>query len=201
MTRERRSCPALRLAATALVGLACSLHASTSRAEPSAWLAVGGGYGLQHSDARSTFDGAGVLSFSIGVGTSPVGSVVAGGTVRTTTYFTLGTDLSVSARVASGGFVRGQWGLALDVGPSWRSWGTAPDVGRFPLQAMLLGGAPWGLQLGVGTQLFDLSGEGTARGFVGVLELDLLRLTVMRQGATDRYWENPVPAGGRTARD
>lgn len=180
---------------------ACMLHGTAASAEPSAWLAVGGGYGLQRSESRDTFDRATALSFSIGVGTSPLGSVVVGGLVRTTTYFTLGTDLGLSARIASGGFVRGQWGLAFDFGPTWRGWGVGADYGRFPVHAMLTGGAPWGLQLGVGTQLFDLSGEPSARGMVALLEIDLLRLTVMRQGSTDKWWENPSPAGGRVRGD
>ena len=64
---------------------------------------------------------------------------------------------------------------------------------------MLIGGAPWGLQLAVGGELFRIAGnDAQARGVVALLEIDLLRLTVMRQGATDRYWENPSPAGGRS---
>ena len=62
---------------------------------------------------------------------------------------------------------------------------------------MIVGGAPWGLQLGVGANLFSLDGGTSAQGAVALLEIDLLRLTVMRQGATDRWWENPSPAGGR----
>ena len=58
-------------------------------------------------------------------------------------------------------------------------------------------GGPWGLQVGVGADVWNIGGEPYARGAVALLELDLLRLTVMRQGATDRWWENPSPAGGR----
>ena len=137
------------------------------------------------------------MSFSIGVGTTPVNSVVVGGLVRTTTFFTLGTDLDLSARIATGSFARGQWGLALDLGPGWRSWGHAATYGRFPLHAMIVGGGPWGMQLGVGGDFWNIGGEPYARGAVAILEIDLLRLTVMRQGATDRWWENPSPAGGR----
>jgi hypothetical protein len=43
----------------------------------------------------------------------------------------------------------------------------------------------------------NLRDDASARGLVAVLEIDLLRLTVMRRGATDHYWENPSPAGGR----
>lgn len=163
----------------------------------SSWLAVGGGYGFKRSERTDSFDSAPALGFSLGVGSNPLASVVAGGLLRSTTYFSLGTDLGVAARVASGGFARGQWGLALDVGPSWRIWRGARDYGRFPLSAMITAGAPWGVQLGVGGEFLNLEGGSSARGVVALLEVDLLRLTVMRQGATDRWWENPSPAGGR----
>jgi hypothetical protein len=175
-----------------------ALHAPReARADMSSWFTAGGGYGVQHGDARDAYDRATALSFSIGVGSTPTSGVVFGGLLRTTTYFSLGTDLGLSARVASGGFARGQWGLALDVGPGWRSWGQAATYGRFPLHAMVVGGAPWGLQLGVGADVWSIDGAPYARGAVALLEIDLLRLTVMRQGSTDRWWENPSPAGGR----
>lgn len=189
------TCATISLATAAAA--ACILHATPASAEPSSWFSIGGGYSFQRSESRAAYDTQGALSFAIGVGSTPTGMVVVGGLLRTTTYFTLGTDLSLSARVASGGFARGQWGVALDFGPTWRGWGNAADYGRFPLHAMLIGGAPWGLQLGVGTQLFDLGGYPSSRGVVALLEIDLLRLTVMRQGSTDKWWENPSPAGGR----
>jgi hypothetical protein len=185
--------------AAALTAGTCILHASPreAHADVSSWFTAGGGYGFQHSDSRNVYDRAGALSFSIGVGSQPTSSVVVGGLLRTTTYFSLGTDLGLSARIASGGFARGQWGLAFDFGPGWRSWGLGADYGRFPLHAMIVGGAPWGLQLGVGGDIWSIDGGTAARGAVAILEIDLLRLTVMRQGATDRWWENPSPAGGR----
>ena len=177
----------------------CTLHTfpRSARADVTSWFTAGGGSGFQRSESRDTSDRAGVLSFSIGVGSQPTSSVVVGGLLRTTTYFSLGTDLDLSLRVASGGFARGQWGLALDAGPGWRSWGVGADYGRFPLHAMILGGAPWGLQLGVGGDIWSIGGAPAARGAVAILEIDFLRLTVMRQGATDHWWENPSPAGGR----
>lgn len=188
--------------AAALATTACIMHVpSEARADVSSWFTAGGGYGFQHGAERDAYDRATALSFSIGVGSSPLGSVVAGGLLRTTTYFTLGTDLDLSARIASGGFARGQWGLAFDVGPGWRSWGSGAQYGRFPLHAMVLGGGPWGMQLGVGTDFFNLGSGPSARGAIALFEIDLLRLTVMRQGSTDRWWENPSPAGGRVPRD
>jgi hypothetical protein len=182
-----------RGAAAAVLGAA----PRTAHADVSSWFTGGGGYGVAKSDSRGEYDRATALSFSIGVGSTPTSSVVVGGLVRTTTYFTLGTDLDLSARVASGGFARGQWGLAFDIGPGWRSWARRADYGGFPLHAMIVGGAPWGLQLGVGANLLSLDGGTSSQGAIALLEIDLLRLTVMRQGATDRWWENPSPAGGR----
>jgi hypothetical protein len=180
-------------AAAAVVGGA----PRTSNADVSSWFTGGGGYGVARSESRSEYDRATALSFSIGVGTTPTSSIVVGGLVRTTTYFTLGTDLDLSARVATGSFARGQWGLAFDLGPGWRSWARRSDYGGFPLHAMIVGGAPWGLQLGIGANLLNLDGGASSQGAIALLEIDLLRLTVMRQGATDRWWENPSPAGGR----
>lgn len=63
---------------------------------------------------------------------------------------------------------------------------------------MLIGGAPWGLQLAIGGEVLRIAGnDAQARGLVALFEIDLLRLTVMRRGGTDRWWENPSPAGGR----
>lgn len=180
-------------------GAACMVHAlrpSDARADATSWLSFGGGYGVERTDSRDAYDRATAMSLAIGVGTEPRNAVVFGGLLRSTTFFTLGTDFGLAARVATGGFARGQWGVALDAGPAWRTWGGG-DYGRFPLRGMLFLGAPWGVQLGVGGDYYNLAGVPYARGVVALLEIDLLRLTVMRQGATDRWWENPSPAGGR----
>lgn len=196
--RERKVRRSLAFVSTlgVLMGTVCASERA-ARADVSSWFSAGGGYGVQRSDSRGAFDRATAFSLSIGVGTTPLSSVVVGGLVRSTTYFTLGTDVDLSLRVASGGFARGQWGLAFDVGPGWRTWKNAADYGRFPLHASIIGGAPWGLQLGLGVDAVNLAGSPTSVGGVALLEIDLLRLTVMRQGSTDRWWENPAPAGGR----
>lgn len=191
-----------QLRLSALVGgavLACMLHASDARADVSSWLSMGGGYGMERAASVDVYSRATIATFAIGVGSDPKNAVVFGGGLRTTTFFSLGTDLTLAPRIATGGFARGQWGVALDVGPSWRTW--SGDYGRFPLRGMLFVGAPWGLQLGLGADMWNLAGDPPARGALAVLEIDLLRLTVMRQGRTDQWWENPSPAGGRISRE
>jgi hypothetical protein len=161
----------------------------------SSWLAVGGGAAAQKDSVDATRSGAPVLTYSLGVGSSPLAPFVVGILFRGTTMFGLGTDVGAALRGATGGFARGDWGLALDAGPVWRGWRDG-DYGRWPLQAVLTGGSPWGFQLALGTQLWGIDGGTTAEGFFAALELDLLRLTVDRQGASERWWPNPNPAGG-----
>jgi hypothetical protein len=69
--------------------------------------------------------------------------------------------------------------------------------GDSPLQGVLTFGSPWGLQLAVGAEVWSLDGGVSAQGVFAALEIDLLRLTLMRQGASERWWPNPNPAGGR----
>ena len=183
----------LILAAVAPVGLS----AIDARADVTSWMAVGGGYSLERDHASKANDFAPALTYSFGVGSSPLSSFVLGGLVRGQTLFGLGTDVGVVARAATGGFARGEWGVALDAGALWRSWGDG-SFGDWPLQAVLTGGCPWGLQLALGTELFSASGGTPAQGFFASVEIDLLRLTVMRQGPSERWWPNPAPAGGHT---
>jgi len=169
--------------------------APPARADVTSWLAFGGGYGFEKNDLSQSTDRATAFTATLGVGSSPLNRVVAGGVLRTLTHFTLGTDVSLSARVATGGFARGDWGLALDAGVVGRWWKSG-NYGRYPLQFVLTGGAPWGLQIGVGTEVWNVAGSPSAMGAFAVLEIDLLRLTVMRQGSSEAWWKNPAPAGG-----
>lgn len=167
-----------------------------AKADVTSWFAVGGGFGLQRNGAVDSNDRAGAFTTSVGVGTSSNASVVVGGIARSVTYFSLGTDLGIAARITSGGFSRGEWGVAFDAGVVGRLWKDG-DHGRTPLQAVFTLGMPWGPQIAAGAQFLSLAGNtGTAGGFVA-LEIDFLRLTVMRKGSTDAYWFNPSPAGGR----
>jgi hypothetical protein len=169
--------------------------AGVARADVSSWMAVGGGSGLQLNRDSASRDFAASLTYSLGVGSSPLSSFVLGGLLRGQTFFGLGTDLGLAVRASTGGFARGDWGVALDAGALWRPWGSG-EFGEWPIQAVLTVGAPWGLQLALGGEFSSVSGGTPAQGFFAALEIDLLRFTVTRQGSTERWWPNPVPAGG-----
>jgi len=188
---QTRTAFGLALVTASLVGL----RAREARADVSSWLAVGGGYAFERNRVIGENDFASALTYSIGVGTSPLRSFVVGGVVRGTTFFDLGTDVGLAVRGATGGFARGDWGLAVDVGAVWRPWRTE-SYGSWPLQGVVTVGAPWGFQLALGTEVGTLTNRLSAMGGFAALEIDLLRLTVMRQGPTERWWPNPVPAGG-----
>lgn len=188
--RSPLAAPALALATAALVSMP-----GVARADVTSWLSVGGGYAGEVNHATTSFDSTAALSYAIGVGSSPLSSFVLGGVFRGTTMFGLGTDIGPAVRAATGGFARGDWGVALDAGALWRSWGN-DSYGTWPVQGVLTVGAPWGLQLALGAQASSVIGGTPSTGFFASLEIDLLRLTVMRQGTTERWWPNPAPAGG-----
>jgi hypothetical protein len=158
-------------------------------------LAFGGGTGLQLNRNLYQRDFEASMTYSLGVGSSPVKPFVLGGLIRGQTFINLGTDVGLAVRAATGGFARGDWGLAADAGVLWRPWGNG-HFGQWPIQGVLTLGAPWGLQLAMGGEFTSISGGTPAQGFFGAIEIDFLRLTVTRQGSTERWWPNPAPAGG-----
>jgi hypothetical protein len=181
-----------------VAGIVLGTRARDARADVSSWLAVGGGYAAEVNRDTAARDFEPTLTYSMGVGTSPLSRLVLGGVLRGTTMFGFGTDLGLAVRAATGGFARGNWGAALDAGVLWRSWGGS-SYGDWPLQGVLTIGSPWGFQLAVGAQVWSVSGGVQAQGLFAALEIDLLRLTVMRQGPSERWWPNPAPAGGHEA--
>jgi hypothetical protein len=185
----------VRASLIGLIASAALFVSAPARADLSSWLSFGGGGGFERNSAASSSDGAGVFSAAIGVGTSPRKSLVVGGLFRSTTYVGLGTDIGIGPRFATGGFARGQWGTALDIGILARTWRDG-NYGNYPLQGVFTIGAPWGFQLGLGVQAFSVDGEKQTFGGFAVLEIDILRLTVMRQGKTDLTWWNASPVGG-----
>jgi hypothetical protein len=185
--------PLLRLLPVAVLLLAAP---RTARADMSSWLSFGGGYSLENNLNTSVYDRATVFDYLLGVGSSPKSPFVFGGLVRGVTRFHMGTDLGFALRLTTGGFARGDWGVAVEAGPVARWWKDRA-YGWYPMQAVLTVGAPWGFQLAMGTDFWSIPGGQQANGYFAVLEIDLLRLTVMRQGSSDSWWKNPSPAGGR----
>src|SRR5690606_515986 len=95
--RRRRSVGfAARRGLAAALGAACMMHAAGAAADVSSWLSAGGGYGLKRNDSTGDYAGAGSASFALGVGSDPTRSFVVGGLLRSTTYFSLGTDVGLS---------------------------------------------------------------------------------------------------------
>src|ERR1700691_4069691 len=123
-----------------------------ARADVTSSLAIGGGYALERNRAEGQNDFAAALTYSLGVGTSPLAAFVVGGVVRGTTFVGYGTDVGLGIRASTGGYARGDWGIALEAGAVWRPWldGT---YGEWPLQGIVTVGAPWGFQLALGTEL------------------------------------------------
>jgi hypothetical protein len=174
----RRAQPPV-LAAWFVLGLSVE-----ARADVASWMYVGGGAGLLSDEAtESSLHPA--LAISTGLGTLPEGPVSVGGLLSIQPYFGAGTDFALLARLATRGYVLGDWGLALDVGGYQRWWGVGSTGG----QAGLSLGAPWGLVLtGLGSR-----GTHDARTFAVTLGIDFARLTVYRTSGTN-WWHNPFPA-------
>jgi hypothetical protein len=196
----RRATPRGWRQIAALAAATCGVTAATRdvRADVTSWMAVGAGYAMERNRVLGENEFAAAMTYSLGVGSTPLDKFVLGGLVRGTTFVGLGTDLGLALRVCTGGFARGDWGAALEAGALWRPW-LDGAYGAWPAQGVLTVGAPWGFQVALGTELFSLTNEHAALGGFATLEIDLLRLTVMRQGGTEKWWYNPAPAGGHQA--
>lgn len=164
-----------------VAALACG--AATARADVSSWLFAGGGASLiDRGGSRST---AGSMQLDAGMGSSPVHPFAVGGLARLNTHFGDGSDLALLLRVATGGYVRGDFGAALDLGGYLRTWGDKKPG----LEGGLSLGAPWGITLNLGAAL----GPDQARTYTAILGVDLARLTVHRSTGLG-WWPNPYPS-------
>lgn len=176
-----------RIAHPRLLALAFALVTTwpaVASADTSSWLFVGTGpswtkFGSQSTEQKLS------LKLDTGVGTPPGGDVIVGGLFNWQTHFGLGTDVGVSVRTATHGFVNGDWGAAIDLGGYQRWWGQQSTG----VQGSLVLGAPWGVTL-VAT-----AGRGTheAQSYSGVIGIDLARLTVYRRSG-ESWWKNTFPA-------
>lgn len=169
-----------------VLGVSLLVHAAarSARADVSSWAFVGGGVTQLHQEALSSRS-AGAMRIQFGVGSSPANPLVLGGLFSLEPNFGYGSDLALLVRGATRGYVNGNFGLALDVGPYERFWGQHSEGGA----ATLWLGGPWGVGLGLGGSV----GSHDERGFSAILGVDFARLTVYRNSGTGAFL-NPFPA-------
>ncbi len=161
---------------------AASLTAATANADVSSWLFVGGGTTrLDDSEKRWVPS----LQLDLGMGSDPSHDFVVGGLGRTQTHFGEGTDLALLLRLATHGYVNGDWGVAVDAGAVQRWWGEGATGG---VGSLNLGG-PWGL----GIVVTGMLAKDEQTGISAVLGIDLARLTVYRRSGAN-WWKNTFPA-------
>ncbi|MGC4092148.1 MAG: hypothetical protein QM756_30555 [Polyangiaceae bacterium] len=166
-----------------LLGLVCAISLPRSaRADVSSWMYTGFGAGVLGREREALS-----LQLDAGMGTPP-GRFVFGGVFRAQPYFKEGTDLALLARVATGGYVQGGFGLALDLGGYERFWGRHSQGG---LAALNLG-APWGIT----ASLSGGMGTNDERFASLTLGIDFARLTVYRTSGT-QWFSNPFATDER----
>ena len=172
-----------RFCFTAALLSAAVLGSADARADVSSWFYLGGGV-ASLSPERSGRGSPVTLQSELGMGSPPEHPVVVGGLWKTTTYFSHGTDLAFVARGASGGFVRGGFGVALDAGAYRRWWG---GVGSTGFTGALVVGGLFGLQVSGFTE----QGSNAVHAYGVTVGIDFLRLTVYRT-TFQSYWQNPI---------
>jgi hypothetical protein len=170
---------------------AAGLSAREAHADVSSWFYTGAGATSLHQP-----DQLAVLPFTIqtelGVGSPPNTAVIVGGIVKAYTFIGEGTDVAFMVRGASGGFVRGGLGLAIDAGFYERWWGGTGSAGF--ISSLALGG-PFGLQITGMTE----QGSNGVHSYGMTAGIDFLRLTVYRT-TSQNYWPNPIlPLGVNAA--
>lgn len=185
---SRRTCPRTPRSWLALLSIGCALallfRVHPAQADVSSWAFVGGGVSRLE---QNTLSARTVPSMRIhfGMGSDPSHPLIVGGLFSLEPHFGYGTDLALSVRTATRGYVNGQFGLALDLGGYERFWGVQGSAGG---TGTLWLGAPWGLSLGAGASV----GSHDARGMSLILGIDFARLTVYRTAGTS-WFLNPFP--------
>ncbi len=165
-----------------LSGLLLTSVTSVARADVSSWFFAGSGASLlDRSGSRVVHP---VLQIDTGLGSSPKSAFVLGGLLRWQTQFDDGTDFGAYARLATRGYVRGAWGLALDLGSMQRYHAPfAPGYG-----GTLSIGAPWGITL----NLDAARDQNDDNRFAAVLGIDFARFSVYRTVGLN-WFPNPFP--------
>ena len=191
-----RANPIARLLVTALAAASSAVVARDARADVSSWMAVGGGSGLQLNRDSASRDFAGSLTYSLGVGSSPLSSFVLGGPASRADVL----------RPRNGPRPRG---AGVDGGICPRRLGRSPRRGRPAgdpgATATSASGRSRRCSRSARRGVCSSRSAGSSRASRAARprrassprsRSNLLRFTVMRQGSTERWWPNPVPAGG-----
>lgn len=173
--------------AATLVALAFALalgaFARPARADVSSWLFAGAGPSILDRPGTAS-ETVPSLLVDTGMGTSARNAVSVGGLLRFQGRFGEGLDYGLLLRVATGGYNRGNWGGAVDLGGYLRPWGDKTPG----YQGTVSLGAPWGITLnGVFTESPD-----QVHTVAVILGLDFARFTVYRSTGTG-WWPNPFP--------
>lgn len=179
--RSRRPLSLLFLVSGALGLLG---EARPARADVSSWAFLGGGLSRLEQQALSART-VPSMRLHFGLGSDPSHPLIVGGLFSLEPHFGYGSDLALSVRSASRGYVNGDFGLALDLGGYERFWGQGSAGGTGTLWL----GAPWGLALGLGGSL----GSHDAHQVSAIIGIDFARLTVYRNSGTS-WFINPFPA-------
>ena len=183
------------------------LAPSLVHAEPSAWVAVGGGvlgWRVPHLDKEAvaadldtntpatpavyspghTIRIDPTMRFEVGVGIPDRFPVLVGGVFRVTPLLASnsGADMSWLVRLCTRGFQVGGFGLAVDAGVYARTWGITSQG----FEGSLTLGAPLGFALSFNV----MAGSNTLLGGGAVASIDLLRLTLYRKTFLN-WWPNP----------
>jgi hypothetical protein len=172
-----------QVAFVALLGV--FLRAAPARADVSSWLFAGGGASTLYRPHLGG-DAVGAMQLDAGMGSSPAASFAVGGLVRMQTRFGDGSDFGLFVRTATGSFVRGNWGAAIDLGAYERWWGPASAPGY--AGSLVLGG-PWGLTLALNAAR-DTQDANT---FSVVFGIDFARLSIYRTSGLS-WMPNPFPS-------
>jgi hypothetical protein len=173
----------LRFSGPALA-LATLLVASRARADVSSWFFTGAGPVAVAQPGQST-EWLSSLQVDAGIGSSPAASFATGGLLRMHVHFGGAADFGAFWRTATGGYVRGDWGAALDLGGYLRAGGDkAPG---------LAGTLSLGMPLGITLNLNAGRSVDETNTFAAVLGLDFARFTIYRSTGLD-WFPNQFPS-------
>jgi hypothetical protein len=170
------------MTASALAG--ALLVSRAAHAEPSAWVALGGGVLAWQDKLTPDFRIDPTMRIEAGIGIPDRFPVIVGGLFRISPMLSsnTGADMAWLARACTRGFQVGGFGIAADVGGYVRAWGKTSQG----FEGSLSFGAP----LGFAASFNVMAGSNDLLAFGGTVSIDILRLTLYRKTFLN-WWPNP----------